>query len=216
MAFTVEGPSSAFRVGVLVVEFVLALGFDGRATVCVNLTLFAARLHTVGKHIIAVLFALAGSGPLRASDTGTLSVGNTLVLSVFFGTGSSAKSVFTSTDRAARSGAVGKHPVGVGNTLTGTGPRDTETIAITAEGSVSDTELGLFITGGFESGVFFDHTESVSSAGQSKFVVLFGVEGSFAFLGVGGSLRALEFVFGTVFAFTAVAVYGQGHSQHTC
>lgn len=215
MAFTVHGPSFALRVGFLVVEFVLALGFDGRATVSVYLTLFAARLHTVGKHIIFVLFALVGSGPLRASDTGTLSVGNTLVLSVFFGTRSSTKGVFTSTDRAARSGTVDKHPVGVGNTLTGTGPRNTETIVITAEASVSDTELGLFITGGFESGVFFDHTESVSCAGQLLLLV-FGFEGFFAFLGGGGCLLAFKLVFGAFFAFTAVAVYGQGHSQHTC
>jgi len=184
LTFTVASPSTTFFVFFLVVEFVVALLSDGRAlSTFVFLAVFAARRHAVGTHVIFVLVAFTVLLPSFASDTGTNSVRDTLFFGIFLGRAfTTTKGVFTSADRAARSWAVGKHPVGVFDTLTSTGPGNTEGFDITAFTSVLNAEFGDFLAGSCTSGSFSEDTESVS----------------FAFEIFGNSVSAL-FVFGLAF-----------------
>lgn len=208
LAFTVHGPVAAFRVGFLVVVRVLAFRCEERAMVGVFLAVFAARSHAVSEHPIFVFLALTVLLPGLAFS---VTIAGTMFDLVFLGALGSTERVGTSADRAARSGTVGKHPVGVGNALTGTGPSNTEGINITAEASVFDTQFFLFLAGSFEFGVLLEDTESVSEA-----VDVLLLDGFLAFLGSGCAFVAFEFVFGTSFALVARTVDSDGNDgQHT-
>jgi len=147
LAFTVLSPSETSSVTLLFVGFavfVFARFSDGRALVFVFLAFGATRLHTVSSHPLFVFGAFLLFGP---SVTRRMSINGTEIVSLGADTCSNSQSVSTSASRAARSGAVGEHKVGVSGTFRSStgGPLGTGSEVVEALVAVGRTQGSVFL-----------------------------------------------------------------------